>query len=188
MSCSVSGCQSVCVCVSVCVWVCVLVPNWSFSLVKCPNVRAPHPYSLHHFTPKPPLCACVPPPSPPSILLLSIKTVHSAVRWNSPKPSSYHLDNHFLLFAFYLDLIIFHLQQDGNHKLHCVPYAFSGIKHAARIIDSANGEKCYKIFNMWTQHPEVFIITHTVVLYRGNNKHIFEFIGQFILFAYKSKH
>lgn len=68
-----------------------------------------------------------------------------------PKPGSHHLDNHFLLFAFYVDLIIFHLRQDGNHKLHCVPYAFAEIKHAARIIESANGGKCYKIFDFWTQ-------------------------------------
>lgn len=67
-----------------------------------------------------------------------------------PKPSSHHLDNHFLLFAFYLDLIIFHLRRDGNHKLHCVPYAFAEIKHAARIAESANEGKCWRSLTLDT--------------------------------------
>lgn len=54
-----------------------------------------------------------------------------------PKASSHHLDNHFLLFAFYLDLIIFHLQQHGNHKLHRVPDVSAEIKHAEK---SASGK------------------------------------------------
>lgn len=96
------------------------------------------------------------PPSSSSSLYPPVVHKDSALscQMKLPKPGSHHLDNHFLLFAFYVNLIIFHLRQDGNHKLHCVPYAFAEIKHAARITESANGEICYNIFNFWTQHTE----------------------------------
>lgn len=78
---------------------------------------------------------------PPPYPLVVHKDSALSCQMKLPKPGSHHLDNHFLLFAFYVDLIIFHLRRDGNHKLHCVPHAFAQIKRAARIIESANGGK-----------------------------------------------
>lgn len=156
MSYSVPGCQFACV------YVCA-GGNWSFPLVKCPNVRAPHASSPHRFA-TPPRPHAPADPTPMRLCLSFSRSLYPLVvhkdsalscQMELPEPGSHHLDNHFLLFAFYVDLIIFHLQRDGNHKLRCVPYAFAEIKHGARITESANGGKTLQRCKRWAQSTEI---------------------------------
>lgn len=122
----------------------------------------------------PPLCACV---SPLSSLYPLVVHKDSALscQMELPKPASHHLDNHFLLFAFYVDLIIFHLQRDGNHKLRCVPYAFAQIKHVARFTESANGGRCYRIFNVGHNPQRYCSVLHTSILSKKSINNYFLF-------------